>query len=105
MRSSLRVSALLLVGIVGLALADTHLVVAGDAAPLAGIVVVIDPGHNGDNDHHLEEISRPIWIGTRWKPCNQVERPPAMAIRSTGSTGRSHGGCSSGSRPLERRFT
>jgi N-acetylmuramoyl-L-alanine amidase len=45
---------------------------AADPLPLAGVVIVVDPGHNGGNEDHLDEISRKVWIGTRWKPCNQV---------------------------------
>jgi N-acetylmuramoyl-L-alanine amidase len=45
---------------------------AVDPAPLAGVVIVLDPGHNGGNADHPVEISRKVWIGTRWKPCNQV---------------------------------
>lgn len=47
-------------------------VVAAGPPPLAGIVIVLDPGHNGGNEDHLAEISRKVWIGTRWKPCNQI---------------------------------
>ena len=45
---------------------------ADPTLPLAGVVVAIDPGHNGGNSTHLAEISRRVWVGTRWKPCNQV---------------------------------
>ena len=45
---------------------------ADPSLPLAGIVIAIDPGHNGGNADHLAEISRKVWVGTRWKPCNQV---------------------------------
>ena len=45
---------------------------AAEPLPLAGIVVVLDPGHNGGNATHIAEISRKVWIGTRWRPCNQV---------------------------------
>jgi N-acetylmuramoyl-L-alanine amidase len=40
------------------------------AAPAAGTVVVIDPGHNGGNAQHLKEINRPVDIGNGTKPCN-----------------------------------
>jgi N-acetylmuramoyl-L-alanine amidase len=45
-----------------------------DAAvlPLAGIVIAVDPGHNGGNAAHIKEISRLIWSGTRWRPCATV---------------------------------
>jgi N-acetylmuramoyl-L-alanine amidase len=46
---------------------------AEDAAlPLAGRVIVLDPGHNGGNASHLDEISQRVWIGNGWKPCNRV---------------------------------
>lgn len=40
--------------------------------PLSGIVIALDPGHNGGNAAHSSEISEPVWIGTMWKPCNKV---------------------------------
>jgi N-acetylmuramoyl-L-alanine amidase len=42
------------------------------AAPSAGRVVVIDPGHNGGNSAHTAEINRPVDIGVGTKPCNTV---------------------------------
>ena len=62
------VAVLLVMGLVGFPAA----VRAAEPLPLAGIVVVLDPGHNGGNATHTAEISRKVWIGTRWKPCNQV---------------------------------
>lgn len=49
-------------------------IVKTDAAvlPLAGIVIAVDPGHNGGNAAHIREISRLIWSGTRWRPCATV---------------------------------
>jgi N-acetylmuramoyl-L-alanine amidase len=46
----------------------------GEAAalPLAGIVVAVDPGHNGGNASHPSRIARRVWIGNRWKACNTV---------------------------------
>lgn len=46
----------------------------GNAAtlPLSGIVIAIDPGHNGGSTAHLATINRLVWIGNRWKPCNTV---------------------------------
>ncbi len=38
--------------------------------PLAGISVAIDPGHNGRNAEHAEEIGRLVDIGNGTKPCN-----------------------------------
>ncbi len=40
--------------------------------PLAGIVIALDPGHNGGNAAHASQISQPVWIGNGYKPCNQV---------------------------------
>jgi len=40
--------------------------------PLAGIVIAIDPGHNGGNAAHAALIARRVWIGNAWKPCNKV---------------------------------
>lgn len=40
--------------------------------PLAGRVVVIDPGHNPNNIHHIAQIDRPIDAGGFLKPCNTV---------------------------------
>ncbi len=42
------------------------------ALPLSGRVVVIDPGHNPNNIHHIAEIDRPINAGGFFKPCNTV---------------------------------
>lgn len=38
--------------------------------PLAGRVVVLDPGHNGQNHAHPEEINRLVDIGNGTKACN-----------------------------------
>ncbi|MEV5888448.1 N-acetylmuramoyl-L-alanine amidase [Nonomuraea fuscirosea] len=38
--------------------------------PLAGKTVVIDPGHNGGNAAHPEEINRLVDVITGRKPCN-----------------------------------
>lgn len=40
------------------------------AAPLAGRIVVIDPGHQLGNSRHLARIDRLVWIGNGRKPCN-----------------------------------
>lgn len=40
------------------------------ARPLAGAVVVVDPGHNGANAEHPLEISRPVDAGGFLKACN-----------------------------------
>jgi N-acetylmuramoyl-L-alanine amidase len=38
--------------------------------PLRGRTVVIDPGHNGANARHLDEINRLVDAGTLRKPCD-----------------------------------
>ncbi|GAA1169762.1 N-acetylmuramoyl-L-alanine amidase [Streptomyces hebeiensis] len=43
---------------------------APPTGPLAGKVVVIDPGHNPGNRDHTEEINRPVDIGTNSKECD-----------------------------------
>ena len=42
------------------------------ALPLAGIVIEIDPGHNGGNASHTAFINRQVFIGNRWKACDTV---------------------------------
>lgn len=43
---------------------------AGSGDVLAGRVVVLDPGHNGRNHAHPDEIKRLVDIGTGTKACN-----------------------------------
>ena len=38
--------------------------------PLGGVTIVLDPGHNGMNWAHPEEINRQVDIGTGTKACN-----------------------------------
>ncbi|MET8162185.1 N-acetylmuramoyl-L-alanine amidase [Sphaerisporangium sp. NPDC005289] len=40
------------------------------ARPLAGKVIVIDPGHNGGNYRHPEVINKKVNVLTQWKPCD-----------------------------------
>jgi N-acetylmuramoyl-L-alanine amidase len=40
--------------------------------PLAGVVIAIDPGHNGGNASHLSTINKLVFIGNGWKACNTV---------------------------------
>lgn len=42
----------------------------GDLSAVAGKIIAIDPGHNGDNWQHTTELSRLIFIGTQWKACD-----------------------------------
>ncbi|SFQ05589.1 N-acetylmuramoyl-L-alanine amidase [Actinomadura madurae] len=37
---------------------------------LSGKVIVLDPGHNGGNAEHPEEINRKVFVGNGYKPCN-----------------------------------
>ena len=59
-------AAVLLVG----APSATPAVVA--ALPLSGIVIAVDPGHDGGNASHIAQISKLVWIGNRWKACDTV---------------------------------
>lgn len=43
---------------------------AASVRPLAGAVVVIDPGHNGGNWAHPATINRLVNAITEWKPCD-----------------------------------
>ncbi len=38
--------------------------------PLTGIVVAIDPGHNGGNGSHPAAIRKKVFVGNGWKACN-----------------------------------
>ncbi len=38
-------------------------------APLAGLTIALDPGHNIGNSLHIKEINRKLWVGL-WKICN-----------------------------------
>ncbi len=40
--------------------------------PLAGIVIALDPGHNGGNASHPTAIHRQVFIGNGRKACNTV---------------------------------
>jgi N-acetylmuramoyl-L-alanine amidase len=42
------------------------------ALPLAGLVIALDPGHNGGNASHVSTINKLVFIGNAWKPCNTV---------------------------------
>jgi N-acetylmuramoyl-L-alanine amidase len=37
---------------------------------VAGKTIVIDPGHNGQNWAHPNEINTPVWIGNQWRACD-----------------------------------
>ncbi len=40
--------------------------------PLTGIMIAVDPGHDGGNASHPASIDRLVWIGNRWKACDTV---------------------------------
>jgi N-acetylmuramoyl-L-alanine amidase len=42
------------------------------ARPLAGRIIALDPGHNGGNAAHPEQVNRPVDAGGFTKPCNTV---------------------------------
>ncbi len=42
------------------------------ALPLSGLVIALDPGHNGGNASHATRIARRVFIGNGWKACNTV---------------------------------
>ena len=65
------VVALLLAGALGVGSPGVGSTNAADQ-PLAGIVIAVDPGHNGGNATHRSQISRLVWSGTRWRPCSTV---------------------------------
>jgi N-acetylmuramoyl-L-alanine amidase len=43
---------------------------SGHPGPLAGKVIVLDPGHNGANWSHPAIINRLVNVITEWKPCD-----------------------------------
>lgn len=55
---------------VALSLAAAPAVPASAAAPLAGIVIGIDPGHNGHNYAYPSYLSRQVWNGREWEDCD-----------------------------------
>jgi len=40
--------------------------------PLSGVVIAVDPGHDGGNASHPAAISKLVWSGIAWKACNTV---------------------------------
>ncbi len=40
------------------------------ASPVKGKVIVLDPGHNGANASHPEEINKQVFVGNGYKACN-----------------------------------
>ncbi len=66
------VAAILLAGTLGVGSPGVARTDAAAALPLSGIVIAIDPGHNGGNAAHARQISRLVWSGTVWRPCATV---------------------------------
>lgn len=54
------------------AAAAIALPLAAATLPLAGVVIAVDPGHNGGSAAHAAQIRRRVWIGNGWKACNTV---------------------------------
>jgi N-acetylmuramoyl-L-alanine amidase len=50
--------------------ASTHAATRGGTGPLAGKIVIVDPGHNLGNFRHTAEINRKVNIGTNRKECD-----------------------------------
>lgn len=74
-RSRLAALVVLLVACAPSAAAATRpapIVVGLPPLPLSGVVIALDPGHNGGNASNASQIATPVWIGTAWKPCNKV---------------------------------
>lgn len=46
--------------------------IAVGRGPLTGVVIALDPGHNGGNASHTAEIAKRVWIGNGYTACNQV---------------------------------
>ena len=61
--------ALLLAGLLTVAATATP---AAAALPLSGVIIALDPGHDGGNASHPVQINRLVWYGTGWKPCDTV---------------------------------
>jgi N-acetylmuramoyl-L-alanine amidase len=45
---------------------------AATVLPLAGVVIALDPGHNGGNASHTSIINKLVFVGNGWKACNTV---------------------------------
>ncbi|MFJ3100561.1 N-acetylmuramoyl-L-alanine amidase [Streptomyces sp. NPDC086835] len=56
------------------------------AGPLAGKVVVVDPGHNPGNFSHTREINRQVDIGTNRKECDTTGTATAAGYREADFT-------------------
>jgi N-acetylmuramoyl-L-alanine amidase len=74
--------AVALMATVAVAAASAPAVAAGGGAlaPLRGATVVIDPGHNPGNVHHLAEISRLVNDGNGSKACDTTGTATASGV-------------------------
>ena len=52
------------------AAADRARAVEPAVLPLAGIVIALDPGHNGGNATHGAAVRKKVFVGNGWKACN-----------------------------------
>ena len=70
-RLSRLIVAILLAGTLGSA--PGHVTDARAAAlPLSGVIIAIDPGHDGGNASHAAQIAKTVFIGNGRKACNTV---------------------------------
>ena len=53
---------------------------ARPSSPLDGVTIVLDPGHNGKNAEHLDEINALVDIGTGTKACNTTGTATADGV-------------------------
>ena len=70
-RLSRLIVAILLAGTLGSAsgqVTDTR----AAALPLSGVIIAIDPGHDGGNASHAAQIAKTVFIGNGRKACNTV---------------------------------
>ncbi len=69
-----RIASALLAMLIAIAITGGPAATVGRAAepPLSGVVIALDPGHNGGNATHIRQTSKLVWIGTGWKRCNSV---------------------------------
>jgi N-acetylmuramoyl-L-alanine amidase len=69
-RTSVVVSVLAGLLLVGVPVSAADGAAQASHKPLAGVVIAIDPGHNGGNSSHPTQVNRKVWIGNAWKVCN-----------------------------------
>ena len=51
--------------------------------PLSGRVITVDPGHNGGNFTHPQEIARPVYDGNGYKECDTTGTAAPDGYRET----------------------